>query len=177
MIQPKLDAQFECVKQPIAYPTITPRDVWDFLGGHEVWFNHGSDVDGAVRNYFCNSYEVFQDRVQKLYTNEGVVFLLFKPLHRDGTSLNLISVPYNGQVHGLPYVWDVMDCMEIYQHPEQFRVFRMYHEDDGKIRKADCVELTTLVSQNDFETYFRGRSLDAALEARHRAETSADMLQ
>lgn len=167
---------FKCVKQPIAFPTIGPEDVWDFLGEHRVWFNLGDDdgPDSARANQaLVSSFPLFVDRVRRLHTHQGVVFLQLEPLHRDDTPIDKLDLPYNGQVPGKPYVWDVMDRLDLYNCEGEFRVFRMYYadEDAGKAVLADALEIECYLTEADFAAYFEGRPYDEAMAAyRHAKE-------
>lgn len=116
---------FEC--DAPAFPAISTFDVYDFLGDHEVWFNRGDasmttdDTDGPAS--IVGSLALFRDRVRRLHTHHGVVYLQLEPLHHDDTPRNEIRLPYNGQVHGKPYVWDVYDSLGIFERPDDFRAF------------------------------------------------------
>ena len=169
-LQPAV-AKFECVKQPLAFPTISAEDVYNFLGDHEVWFNYGN---GKAPD---DAFAIFQDRVKRLYTNQGAVFLQLQPLHRDNTPLDKIMFPSHGQIHGKPYVWDVLGRLSIYSYPTEFRVFHMYHgnKETGEIWESGCVEIDT-IPEADFDMHFRDQlktqDLDAVMRA-YRAVVAA----
>lgn len=154
-LQPAV-AKFECVKQPLAFPTISAKDVYNFLGDHQVWFNYGNG-DGPEPLGFVGAFAIFQERVKRLYTNQGAVFLQLKPLHRDNTPLDKIMYHGHGQVHGKPYVWDVMDSLQIYERPDDFHVFHMYYgnKESCEVWRADCVEIDTFIPEADFDMHFR----------------------
>jgi hypothetical protein len=125
---------FECDAPAPAFPAISTRDVYEFLGDWEVWFNRGDKaMTKDDRHGPCSlvgSLALFRDRVRRLHAHHGVVYLQLEPLHRDATPEDKICLPYNGQVHGEPYVWDVYDSLDLFHHPDDFRVFRMYFWDE-----------------------------------------------
>ncbi len=123
--------------------------MYNFLGDNQTWFNYG-DAEGPMKlETFVNSFAIFRDRVRRLFTTKGVVFLMLAPLNYvDATG---------EQMDGMPYVWDELDNLQLHECPDDFRVFHMYYGDkeSGKVSHADCVEIDAFVTETDFDMHFR----------------------
>ena len=157
--------QFQCERQPPAFPTISAQSVFDFLGDCMVWFYY-ANPEGAT---CVSSFAVFRNRVEFLYTHRGVVFLKLKPLYVDAQG---------EQIAGEPCVDDVMDSLQLGEPIDLLRVFRMYNyiESEDVVEKAECCEMSGFVTREEFEKFFRGfEDIDAAWDKLRNAREGASL--
>lgn len=132
------------IRCTLGYPTITVPDVWNFFGDHELWFTWKSDAPEALRcndgpSSMVSDLLAFMHSVKMLYTAEGLIFVTFNRKHdRPHTVISDIMghIADSGS--------HAYDGVMVYAYH--------YLEDDGSVRTNDCMELSTIITKEYFES-------------------------